>query len=101
MRTRLSDGAQEDLRSAMLHYEEARAGLGGEFLDEVDALVARIGERPLEFPLWRDDRPYRKAVMLHRFPFVIYFRLSENEVFVLAVAHGKREPGYWVSRDDT
>jgi len=47
VRTRLSDGAQEDLRSAMLHYEEARAGLGGEFLDEVDALVAGIGERPL------------------------------------------------------
>ncbi len=31
--------------------------------------------------------------MLHRFPFVIYFRLSEREVHVLAVAHGKREPG--------
>jgi hypothetical protein len=31
---RLSDGAQEDLRRAILQYEEARTGLGGEFLDE-------------------------------------------------------------------
>ncbi|MBI3201306.1 MAG: type II toxin-antitoxin system RelE/ParE family toxin [Myxococcales bacterium] len=85
----------------MLHYEEARTGLGGDFLDEVDALAARIAERPLEFPLWKDARPYRKAVMLKRFPFVMYFRFSGDEVYVLAVAHGKREPGYWVSRDET
>lgn len=100
MKARLSDGAQEDLRSAMLRYEEAREGLGAEFLEAVEALIARVAERPLEFPLWRDDRPYRKAVMLHRFPFVIYFRVAEQDVYVLAVAHGKREPGYWVSRDE-
>lgn len=84
----------------MLRYEAARQGLGGEFLDEVEALVARIADVPESFPLWRDDRPYRKAVMTRRFPFVLYFRTAEHEVYVLAVAHGKREPGYWVSRED-
>jgi ParE toxin of type II toxin-antitoxin system, parDE len=99
VKARLAAGAQRDLRQAMTRYERARSGLGGEFLDEVDELMMRIGASPQAFPLWRDDRPYRKAVMTRRFPFVLYFRIAQNEVFVLAVAHGKREPGYWVERD--
>jgi hypothetical protein len=33
-----------------------------------------------------------------RFPFSLVYRVLESEVEVLAVAHGKRRPGYWRSR---
>ena len=33
-----------------------------------------IGERPDAWPLWRDDRAYRKRV-LTRFPYVIFYEL--------------------------
>jgi hypothetical protein len=50
------------------------------------------------FPPWRDNLPFRKAVLLRRFPFVVFFQDLEDEVRVFAVAHGKRRPGYWLRR---
>ena len=33
-----------------------------------------------------------------RFPFRIVFRVVENRILVVAVAHAKRRPGYWKDR---
>lgn len=33
-----------------------------------------------------------------RFPFSLVYRLRDHEVEVVAVAHGKRRPGYWQPR---
>jgi toxin ParE1/3/4 len=33
--------------------------------------------------------------MLKRFPYTIFYVVEGNTVFVLAVAHQRREPGYW------
>jgi hypothetical protein len=37
---------------------------------------------------------------LHRFPFSVVYRVESSRVFVLAVAHGRRRPGYWRDRAD-
>ena len=48
---------------------------------------------------WREDRPYR-AVRVERFKaYAVFFREREHDVVVLAIAHGKRKPGYWIKRD--
>ena len=90
--------ARHELQGAVRRYEESRPGLGEEFLGEVRKLLERIVSEASTFPKWRDDRPYRKAVMAHRFPFVIFFEDRQEEVRVLAIAHGKRRPGYWLRR---
>ncbi|RLT05905.1 MAG: type II toxin-antitoxin system RelE/ParE family toxin, partial [Planctomycetota bacterium] len=33
-----------------------------------------------------------------RFPYKIIFEMIQNEVVVLAVAHGSRRPNYWLKR---
>jgi hypothetical protein len=48
---------------------------------------------PEQWPIWRSDRPYRKRV-LGRFPYVIFHVIEA--IVVLAVAHTKRRPGYWL-----
>jgi toxin ParE1/3/4 len=35
---------------------------------------------------------------VHRFPFVIFFHEHKEMIRVLAIAHGKRRPGYWARR---
>jgi toxin ParE1/3/4 len=90
--------ARHELHGAVRRYEESRPGLGEEFLAEVKRLLDRIASEASTFPKWRDDRPYRKAVMTHRFPFVIFFEIREEQIRVLAIAHGKRRPGYWLRR---
>ena len=76
-------------------------GLGGEFVTEVSAALDRIGEAPESYPRWPGIReaspPIRKAT-LHRFPYLIAFERQEQHVLVLAVAHAKRQPLYWLWR---
>jgi plasmid stabilization system protein ParE len=90
--------AREELTASAEWYEARRPGLGVELLAEIDEAVGQIGEHPEAWPLWHADRSYRKRI-LDRFPYVIFFVLREpTEVDVVAVAHARRRPGYWVER---
>jgi plasmid stabilization system protein ParE len=35
---------------------------------------------------------------LKRFPYLIVYRVTEHRIDIIAVAHGRRRPGYWVDR---
>ena len=39
-----------------------------------------------------------RCVVARRFPYVIFFVEHENEIFVVAIAHTRRAPGYWAQR---
>ena len=75
-------------------YEARRAGLGEEFGVEVDAVVARIVERPLAFPRARGEK---RRTVLGRFPYALYFRMTADNVVILAV-HGRQDPLRWQTR---
>ena len=80
-----------------LWYESKRSGLGAEYLASIDETIERVGDRPLAFPVWKQGKPYRHCVV-DRFPFVVFFTASPSAILVLAVAHAKRRPGYWLDR---
>jgi len=92
---RLRDEAEHDLADAASWYEQQRTGLGHEFLDDVQSVLDRIGEDPLNFPIVH--RSARRAVM-NRFPFCIYFIAKQTETIVFAVIHGTRHPLRWKGR---
>jgi hypothetical protein len=54
-----------------------------------------VARDPLTWP--RHGRRAQRYVF-PRFPFSLVYRMRGDEVEVLAVAHGKRRPGYWRSR---
>lgn len=89
--------AEQELGAAAEWYEDKRVGLGFELIAVVDRAFEEILESPLSYAPWRADRPYRRKV-LTRFPYVIFFRVVGDQVEVLAIAHAKRRPGYWVAR---
>jgi plasmid stabilization system protein ParE len=101
VRVVLHPEARAELRAAALWYEEQRPGLGGEFVAEVAAVLDRIAVAPQSFPLWPGvsaaPEPVRRGVM-HRFPYVVAFEAHEDHVLLLAIAHGKRQPLYWLAR---
>lgn len=35
---------------------------------------------------------------MRRFPYLIHFRVQGDTIQVVAIAHGKRRPGYWQIR---
>jgi len=92
---RIRPAAQRDIDDAARWYESQRPGLGASFLDEFLAAAARISETPLAYPEVR--RSARRA-MLHRFPFGIFYRVTEDAAVVVAVMHSSRDPHRWTSR---
>jgi plasmid stabilization system protein ParE len=96
-RLRVAPEAEAEAGAAALWYETKRAGLGADFVATIDAALEGILAAPEAFPRWHPDRPFRRCVVA-RFPFVIFFIVSEQTVEVLAVAHAKRRPGYWIDR---
>jgi plasmid stabilization system protein ParE len=96
-RLRILPEAEAEIAEGAAWYEARRTGLGFECVAEVDAALERIEAAPDTFPRWRPDRDYRKLVV-KRFPYVVFFRVSEHEIVIVAVAHSKRRPGYWMER---
>ena len=76
-------------------------GLGDEFIAEVSAALDRIDEAPESYPAWPGtpavDPLIRKATV-QRFPYLIAFEKHAQHLLVLAVAHAKRRPLYWLTR---
>jgi len=89
--------AEAELVAAAEWYEQRRAGLGAELIAAIDSALDQILDAPLACPVWRTDQPYRKLVV-RRFPYVVFFVVSEGDVEVVAFAHAKRKPGYWIDR---
>ncbi|MGH9603401.1 MAG: type II toxin-antitoxin system RelE/ParE family toxin [Terriglobales bacterium] len=93
--------ASAELEAATLWYESQRPGLGAEFLDSLDAALRHIGRWPkagAPVPDLADDLPVRR-VPVGRFPYhVVYLEMAE-EIRVVAIAHDRRQPGYWQSRN--
>ena len=92
-------GAAAEFAGATEWYDRRRPGLGVEFAQAVRTAFIDIADRPLSWPAWLHALEYRYLV-LGRFPYTVFYRVTDREVLIAAVAHGKREPGYWLGRDE-
>lgn len=76
-------------------YEQQRPGLGTDFLDAVEQVVAEITANPARYGF--ADGDVREGA-LTRFPYAVYYRVLPDRVRVLAVYHTSRDPSGWQSR---
>jgi len=75
--------------------------LGDDFISEISATLDRIGNASESYPAWPGTRtkdPLIRKATIQRFPYMIAFEMYEQHVIVLAVAHAKRRPLYWLTR---
>jgi toxin ParE1/3/4 len=87
--------AEADLAASRLWYEEQHEGLGTRFIAEVDATLRRIERNPLAFGFVRGK--LRRA-LVQRFPFGVFYVLTEPHIVVVAVLHAARDPRLWGQR---
>lgn len=96
-RVQIISAARAEMRAAVRWYESRRRGLGFEFVTIVDEDLKRIAALPEAAPLWRSNRPYRMWTV-RRFPYAIFYEIRDEIVMVLAIAHQRRRPGYWIDQ---
>ena len=87
--------AELELAEAADYYEARVAGLGVEFISEVERVLALLEELP-NIGERLDDRHYRIAV--RRFPHGVIFRRDNSSTLIMAIAHRRRRPNYWMPR---
>jgi len=96
---RLLEQSKAELADAVEWYETREVGLGRDLLDEVMASFESIERDPTRFVL---DESYGgrivRTCMLRRFPYRMIFEVRKDEIVDLAVAHHRRQPGFWHKR---
>lgn len=88
--------AEAEFLESVGYYESKVPGLGGTFIEEFEALANLVGESP---KAWQIELPpdIRRAPF-YRFPLSVVYREKSNGFQVLAVAHDRRRPQYWLGR---
>ena len=96
MKYSFHEAAEREFFAAIEYYEECRPGLGLKFSEEVYASIERICDHP---HAWTAIDSKTRRCLTSRFPFGILYRIqNEHEIYILAIMHLHRKPGYWKSR---
>jgi plasmid stabilization system protein ParE len=100
VRVVLHAGAVADLTAAGDWYEAQLSGLGLDLADEVQRALDVIAASPTTWPLWPGvpESTGVRRFLLTGFPFAVAYLIEADRVVVLAVAHLRRRPAYWLRR---
>lgn len=88
MNIRILQSASQDLIDGFHFYEKQSVGLGNYFIDslfsDIDSLQIYVGIHPIYFGYHR--------MLSKRFPFAIYYKISDDETLIYAVLDCRRNP---------
>jgi plasmid stabilization system protein ParE len=88
--------AEAEYLESVAYYESKRPGLGAMYLAEFERVMHLICEAPHRNAV--DRRPDVRRMRMKKFPFSVLYREHAGSVQVLAVAHHRRRPQYWLGR---
>lgn len=78
------------------YYESQRPGVGDRFVGQIDFAIGFICQFPAAGRFDSSTGTRRRSV--NRFPFTIHYIDEPNLVWIVAVVHNSRRPGYWKHR---
>ena len=95
LRVEFHPEALAEFDEAVDRYEAERRGVGVRFAAAVAAALDRLASAPeLGPPLAPDVR----RLLVPGFPYGVVYAPEGGRLVVVAVAHGRRRPGYWRHR---
>lgn len=87
--------AEAELAEGADYYFGVEPRFEGEFLDEALQAITHVRENPKSCPLIIES--VRRKV-LSKYPYSIFYIEVNDLIQVIAVAHHKRRPFYWLDR---
>jgi toxin ParE1/3/4 len=87
--------AEVEYVQAAEYYAAIDSSLGVRFYDEIEKLISQVRRQPDRF--LRFSTPARRALS-RQFPYSVVYLNEPDRIWVVAVMHAKRRPGYWRGR---
>lgn len=81
--------ASADIEEAYTWYETRRVGLGTEFQSELSRLFHLLEAMPEAGPVVHANL---RRLLVRRFPFVLYYRLTDSAIEIRGCLHQRRDP---------
>jgi len=69
--------------------------LGRRFASEIRATIYRILQTPERWRVLEDDV---RRCLVRVFPYSVLYTVEPDFILIVAVMHGRRQPGYWKHR---
>lgn len=91
MTLKISKLAFLEIEDAKEYYNLQKSTLGDTFKSDVKKSIENIKQFPTLYPNITNNI---KRCLLHRFPYSIFYAISDNTILVLSVAHQHRKPFY-------
>jgi len=88
--------AEAEHLESVAYFESKRSGLGASYLGEFEKVLGQVCGSPRRYPIERE--PDVRRIRMKRFPYTVLYREVSGTVQVLAVAHHRRRPLYWLGR---
>ena len=93
---RFRPAAAREFAADFRYYEKDHPGRGVRFVAAVDVAFAQIAAAPLRFEILYE--PDIRSAKVKRFPYRVVYVVVADAIDVIAVAHAKRRPRYWLRR---
>ncbi|HEX8905768.1 MAG TPA: type II toxin-antitoxin system RelE/ParE family toxin [Longimicrobiaceae bacterium] len=87
--------AKAEITEAAEWYESQQRGLGRELVREVRQAVALLKENPF---MYQEVDLKMRRLLLHWFPYSVFFEVHGSDVVVHACVHQARDPAIWRQR---
>lgn len=95
-RVHLRRVAKRDIRDAVRWYRERDPQLAARFLDEVYRIFGTLEQFPnIGGRVFGIGDPDTRQMPVDNFPYYVVFKRYTDRLSILAVAHDRKEPGYW------
>lgn len=97
MKVSFEPRARAELVEAARYYRvEAGPSVAEAFSLEFQRTVGKVLENPEAGAVVANRR---RRYLFHKFPYSLIYRLTEDGVHIVAVAHQSRRPKYWARRE--
>ncbi len=88
--------AMAEFLEAVKYYEDNKKGLGVRYRQVIETGVHKITKLPF---LYRFIHPPFRRYLLQKFPYAIIYSIEPDHIRIIAIAHTKRKPDYWLKRN--
>jgi plasmid stabilization system protein ParE len=78
-----------DIHEAYAWYQQARDGLGNDFIASLEVCCQQIAQAPTLLAKMHGE--FRRA-MVRRFPYAVFYLVEGDDVVVYGVFHASRDP---------